>query len=911
MNNAIPAQEAVAQFRDAMAARGIIPPENLLADDKIHRCDTAGTNGRNNGKDDASYLLHLDGIPAGGFENHQDGLGWQNWHANIRRTLTADEKAAQNARIAEAQAARKAEEAKRHEEMQKKAVAVWNKAKPYDSHPYLFSKGIAGVCDVRVIQADRANEILGYTLRKGNVPLRGRLLVPEVRDKDGILHGLQFIDEKGEKVFLSGTRATGCYTLIGKPDGVLCIAEGFATAASIHKATGYAVAAAFCAGNLQPVAKALREKFPGLRLVLCADDDDHTKGNPGITKATEAACAVGGLLAVPIFGEKRPEKATDFNDLHQHAGKEAVKRCIDAAQPVQAEDKQETASGDSVTFFDYGGGRFEVSQKGVFFIEADKDGEERPIWICSPLYVMAETRDANSKEWGRRLEWCDGDQVRHQWAMPLEELQGDGSDVRRALARGGLHIAPGKRARDLLAAYLQRWRVEKRARCVERLGWYGAVYVTPEQTIGQEDEIVEFQNAHAIKPAFAISGTAEEWRDSVAALASGNSRLVFALSVAFAGALVDIAGVDSGGFHLRGTTSTGKSTALKAAASVWGNPSTYPRTWRATANGLEGLAALHNDGLLILDELSQIDPKEAGEAAYLLANGQGKARATRTGAARQSAQWRLLFLSAGEESLADLMTQAGKKTNAGQEIRLADIEADAGAGIGAFEELHGKPGGGELSDAVKDAATRYHGAVGIEWLHKIVAHRSKLADFTHENIQQFVKECVPNNADGQVQRVARRFALVATAGKLATRYGLTGWKENEAIDAAQKCFAAWLEAFGTGNRVECALLEQVKAFFEAHGSSRFEPINNTEQRIPNRVGYYRNDGEGLQYLVLPEAFKKEVCEGFNPKTAAKVLVKAGWLALGEGNRAAKNEYIPALGKTTRCYVFTVRMWEGE
>lgn len=117
---------------------------------------------------------------------------------------------------------------------------------------------------------------------------------------------------------------------------------------------------------------------------------------------------------------------------------------------------------------------------------------------------------------------------------------------------------------------------------------------------------------------------------------------------------------------------------------MWGDPSAYPRLWRATANGLEGLAALHNDGLLILDELSQIDPKEAGEAAYLLANGQGKARASRTGTARQSARWRLLFLSAGEESLTALMARVGRKVNAGQEIRLADLDADAGAGMGAF-----------------------------------------------------------------------------------------------------------------------------------------------------------------------------------------------------------------------------------
>ena len=224
--------------------------------------------------------------------------------------------------------------------------------------------------------------------------------------------------------------------------------------------------------------------------------------------------------------------------------------------------------------------------------------------------------------------------------------------MRRELARMGLSIAPGKAQRYLLASFVQVWPVESRARCVERLGWHGSVYVTPAESIGQDDQIVVFQNAHAIDPAFSTSGTLDTWRDTVAGLSAGNSRLVFALSVAFAGPLADVAGEDSGGFHLRGSSSSGKTTALTLAASVWGNPSAYPRLWRATANDLEGLAALHNDGLLILDELSQIDPKEAGEAAYLLANGQGKARASRTGAARQAARWRLLFLSAGEDSQA-------------------------------------------------------------------------------------------------------------------------------------------------------------------------------------------------------------------------------------------------------------------
>lgn len=675
------------------------------------------------------------------------------------------------------------------------------------------------------------------------------------------------------------------------------------------------MAVAFDAGNLLTVSKALHEKFPEQQLILCADNDYQTEGNPGMTKAKEAAQAIGGLLAIPDFGTDRPDGATDFNDLHQAQGLPAVARCIDAVIESGKTQEHETASATKglTQSHSYGGGRFELSARGVFFIGTDKDGNElSPCWICSPLSVIAMTRDTKSGEWGRLLEWCDHDQVKHQWAMPMELLQGDGLDVRRELTRLGLSIAPGRLAHDLLASYLQVWPVEARARCVERLGWHEAVYVTPTESIGQKDEIVVFQNAHALEPAFVVSGAAEDWRNSVAALAAGNSRLVFALSVAFAGPLVNLVSEDSGGFHLRGGSSSGKSTAMKVAASVWGNPSTYPRLWRATANGLEGLAALHNDGLLILDELSQIDPKQAGEAAYLLANGQGKVRASRTGAARQSAIWRLLFLSAGEESLTSLMARAGMTTNAGQEIRLADIEADAGAGMGAFEVLHDQPSPAELALALKDAATRHHGAVGMAWLHHIVTDCPKLADFISDGIQQFVSENVPSDAAGQVLRVARRFALVAVAGELATHYGLTGWPEGESINAARTCFTAWLEAFGgSGNREERAILAQVQAFIETHGASRFEDVSATsDQRIPNRAGFFRISKNGVrEYLVLTETFKREVCRGFDPKAVIAVLIKAGCLIPGT-DRDTQKPRVSGHG-SVRCYVLSAALLEGE
>lgn len=558
-----------------------------------------------------------------------------------------------------------------------------------------------------------------------------------------------------------------------------------------------------------------------------------------------------------------------------------------------------------VTSCTFGGGRFEVSDKGVHFFGIDKEGKEQPPqWICSPLHVVAKTRDEKNGEWGRLLEWQDDDGKKHQWAMPLELLEGDGSEVRRELARMGLHISPNPTARNLLAAYVKVWPVEDRALCVDRLGWHKGIYVTPMQTIGNAGEHVVFQNSHAVEPAFSTSGTEHEWRDSVAALAQGNSRLVLAISAAFAGPLADIAGEDSGGFHFRGASSSGKSTTLNLAASIWGNPKSYVRSWRSTTNGLEGLATLHNDGLLILDEISQVDPNEVGNAAYLLANGQGKSRATRNGLAREPQRWRLLFLSAGEESLSAIMERAGKKSSAGQEIRLADIAADAGAGMGIFEELYGYPSPAALALEIKDVCAKYHGTAGIQWLNHIVENREKLAEIINEKMKQFVDEVTPKNATGQVSRVARRFALVAIAGELATLYGLTGWDADESTNSARRCFAAWLEGFGgNSNREERAILEHIRAFIETHGASRFEHIDaQNDQRISNRVGFYRvRENGSREYLIPTETFRREVCRGLDFKTAVQVLKKSGLLIPAKDGKPSHVVRLPGLG-TPRVYV---------
>lgn len=282
---------------------------------------------------------------------------------------------------------------------------------------------------------------------------------------------------------------------------------------------------------------------------------------------------------------------------------------------------------------------------------------------------------------------------------------------------------------------------------------------------------------------------------------------------------------ESGGFHFVGLSSIGKTTLLQLACSIWGGQERLHR-WRVTSNGLEAIAALHNDSLLCLDEMGQVDAREVGEIAYMLANGSGKGRCLKDGTARKKSSWRLLFLSSGEMGLADHIHQAGKKAKAGQEVRLVDIPADAGCNLGIFENLHHFASAADFARHMGNATKLYFGIPIRTFLHAVTQDFETVRHRLEITKQEFLKSFVPNKADGQVQRVARRFALIAAAGELATEFNITGWQKEHAMLAACECFDDWIKLRGgLGAKEAETALSQVRHFFEAHGESRFTPWN--------------------------------------------------------------------------------------
>lgn len=693
-------------------------------------------------------------------------------------------------------------------------------------------------------------------------------------------------------------------------------------------------------GGSNDIAATDLEPLTGRFIVIWADNDEPgIKARNELIEALHAINCKVSYIDVAALGLPEKGDIIDWAELRGQDGLDATKADIEALPIVHCEPPQcQVLSGSSDEALQakllglipkgqlcepmaYGGNdaRFEVLPNGIFYIAKDQHDNERSHFISSPILVIAKTRDGTGNAWGRLLQWHDDEGRLHQWAMPMNLLKGDGSDIRGELFDQGVMISPEKKSRDLLSVYLGSYPIDKFALCVDRLGWHGLRYVMPQQTYGEQNEqLTVFQQTSSVATCFYQIGTLAEWQQHISAPSADHSRLVFSISVAFAGQLLEPLNEQSGGFHIRGNSSSGKSTALKIAGSVWGNSQQVIRQWRATSNALEGIAAMHNDGFLGLDEISQCDPKDVGNTIYMLSNGQGKARMQRTGATKPVTQWRVLFLSNGEKSLDSIMGQIGKRTNAGQEIRLADIPADAGHNLGIFDPLPRGQRPADYAEQLQQAAANYYGSAGIAWLEYLTNDKAAATEQAKLLIQQFMQHYA-NDKSGQVQRVAKRFALVAAAGELAIQAGITGWQQGRAIEAVGQCFNDWLSGFGDGaNLEERAILIDVKSFFQANGSSRFENINppimasgdDMPQRINNRVGYFRQDGEGKTYLVYPEQFKTEVCQGHDTKQVAKILLEAGWLELGDGGRDKKRESLPD-GTRPRLYVFNSKMWEWD
>ncbi|MEH0864187.1 DUF927 domain-containing protein [Phytobacter diazotrophicus] len=551
--------------------------------------------------------------------------------------------------------------------------------------------------------------------------------------------------------------------------------------------------------------------------------------------------------------------------------------------------------------------RVESRDDGVFWItpKVDRESGERihqEMWLCSPLVVVGAGSDGADRylvlRW--KMQNRNEDVTR---AIPCADI-GE-RDGWRTLKAGGVNVTTKSTGRAILADWLQQSGTGQEWRISHTSGWHHGAYIMPDgEVIGEPETPILFNGRSAAAGGYAVAGTPESWRDTVARLCTGNPSMMLGVAASLAAPLIGLVGADGFGVHLFEQSSAGKTTTANIASSLWGEPDALRLTWYGTALGIANEAEAHNDGLLPLDEIGQgSNARDVATSAYTLFNGAGKLQGAKEGGNREMKRWRTVAISTGEMDIDTFLSAGGIKVKAGQLVRLLNIPMEKST---AF---NGLPNGKAHADALKEAWTDNHGAAGREWVKWLAGHQQEAKQAVRD-AQARWRGLIPADYGEQVHRVAERFAILEAA--LVTGAPVTGWGEQASRDAIQHSFNAWVKEFGTGNKEHQQIIEQCEAFLNAYGLSRFAPLPYDPASLPisNLAGYRKrkssHDDAPMVFYTFPAAFEGEIAKNFNVTQFARALASAGMLSPSADGQRFQKKSPRVDGRQINVYVLQYR-----
>jgi len=493
-----------------------------------------------------------------------------------------------------------------------------------------------------------------------------------------------------------------------------------------------------------------------------------------------------------------------------------------------------------------------------------KDDPDLPldIKISSPIKAAAITRTKDKEEHSLLLDFVPvGESEWKKILLSRASLVATKSDeARTKLASAGVEFLSDNW--NDLHEYLEHLKPETFLTEAKLTGWVNGdfkTFILPHRTLG--DASKTYFDAGLENVEYGISGTLEEWKEKVALLAVGNKWLLFSLSVALTGPLLEPLNLVGFGCHLYGDSSMGKTTLLRFAISVWGEPR-YLKTWRTTSNGLEITCANRSGTLLVLDEADEATAETVSASAYMIANGRGKSRMTKTITERPAFNWRVCALSSGERTLEVQIESGHDKYKVGQEMRMVPLDPTKGK-HGAFDELHKHASAAEFSQHLSTSCARFYGHAGIEFVEQLIARGTANLDVRlREELNALSKGC---NLSAQEWRVAKNLAAVALAGELPIECGIFPFVAGTARAAVRGAFLTWFTPQKSGmakNKEHVAIINAVRDYIDTYSTSRFAPIVTgafeklAEPRRINELSGFWEDKDGKRnYLFTASGLK--------------------------------------------------------
>jgi putative DNA primase/helicase len=525
--------------------------------------------------------------------------------------------------------------------------------------------------------------------------------------------------------------------------------------------------------------------------------------------------------------------------------------------------------------------------KNSYFTSSIEDGLEKVTntsseYIGNHLAAIATINNPDKDGGALLLEFTTFKGEVRRWTMLRAYLAGDANAIVEGLLSRDYSFK--REQKGLLIDYLYGLgkHIPETYTVTDSSGWVGKSFVLPHKTYG--DESLKFRNVDPSPEAITeLKGTLQGWKDTVAARCGGNSRLILGLGNSFAAPLLPIINIESGGFHLLGDTSQGKTIILSVAASVTGIKD-IPH-WRTTTNGLESTATAFNHLCLPLDEIGQADPKDVGNIAYMLANGQGKARMKKDLSNRKPKTWQLMVLSSGEFGLGSYMKQANITLKGGQEVRLPDVPAvPEGSIYGCFETIHGADSSAQFALALEAAVKEHHGTALDAFLSRLVIDAADPAFVVNlvKQVHLVAAKLAEGTVDSAIGRVAKRFALVQVVLGLAHKYDLLPFPVGDIEWGISTCFKAWLKGRGGDGSIEVKqAIERIEHLLVTNEfSDRVMDLRDGDTKTIRNLLAYRKvgvEGHTEEFWVPPTVFDKEFVVGVNKVGLVKELQRLGWL----------------------------------
>ena len=532
---------------------------------------------------------------------------------------------------------------------------------------------------------------------------------------------------------------------------------------------------------------------------------------------------------------------------------------------------------------------FEIDNRGVWWVNVrtDKDGdiiEAEPLLLSDPIDIIGTGQD-NDGAYYRIIKFKD--KITRQQktaALPQAEIA-DGKCWGR-LGFYGLSIESNPTKRRKLADYLQKEGSQTAFTITDRAGWHEDSYIMPSGetiTATDKDPAIIYNGDTSQAKAYQPNGELTDWQQNIARYAVGNSRLCLALGASFAAPLLSLLNEESGGFHLMGDSSDGKTTAAKVALSVWGKPSGSLLSWSGTKIGFSNTAAARNDGLLVLDEIGQASPHVIGDTVYSVMNGINKVQGAKQGGNRALSRWKVMMFSTGEKTPDSILKHHKGDWNAGQAARLPSIRVAAQYGI--YDTLHGFEDGALLSEHIAQSAEKYHGTAGRLFIRQLLDNLEQAKQQATERMAAFMAT-IPE-LSGQARRVAKRFAIAASALELAAP--VTGLPVGVGMAGVKKCFDEWLEANGAGKHEDRRIIEQAEDFIAQHAlGTRFMEWSDKSTN-KDHAGYRKQEGEKLELWVIRRVFADEIAQSFDEAKVCRVLADNGLLKYNHKNRGYQHQ----------------------